>query len=657
MMTEQFPHLFTPIKIGPKTAKNRVVFPAHGVPSLPFMDDSADGDAFVEYQATRARGGCGLTIVGNLGCYDRPIRLGPTPSYPPTPDKLIPKLQRLADAVHKYDTLCLIQLYIFSDAFLMIPSNGTLGYTGLAARMESVAEWQNLENADLEKNVEMFARYAELCKRGGVDGIQIHACHGDLVQQSWSTWANQRDDKWGEPTYFATRILSAVRSTVGKDFIVSIRISADDYCQGGMGIDDTVEIARALIDAGNVDLLGVSLGCEGPSNAYTIGSMYIPAGSISIPLTSRIKQVVGSVPVVATSRINTPEIAENSIAEGHTDMIGLVRGQIADPEFTNKAREGRVDDIRLCIGCNQGCWESEEEATCLQNAVANKESTEYAVIKPAAVKKKVIVVGGGPGGMEAARVAAIKGHDVILYEKSDKLGGQVNILSRAPGRLEFSQVIRYLETQIKKLGVEIELNTEATPDLIIGENPDAVIVATGAVPYILPVPGSDQDNVVSPSQVLTNQVDTGDRILVFETTGMQEGPTTADFLAEQGKSVELMTQSPAICAHWGLKSLGNGTHIPVIWERLKRNGVTVTPLTEIKEISGKTVTVSDTITGEERVIEDIDTFVMATGYRSENRLYKALKDRLDEVYEIGDCKIPRRCLDAIHEGYMTAFGI
>ena len=656
-MTDNFPHLFTPITIGSKTSRNRIVFPAHGVPSLPFMEDGAEGSAFIEYQATRARGGCGLTIDGNLGCYDRPIRLGPTPSYPPTPDILIPKLQRLADRLHEYDTLCLIQLYIFSDAFLSIPSNGTLGYTGLAARMESVAEWESMDDSDLEKKVEQFARYAELCKRGGVDGIQIHACHGDLVQQSWSTWANQRDDEWGEPMHFATEILSAVRSAVGKDFIVSIRMSADDYCQGGMGIEDTVEVARVLSETGNVDLLGVSLGCEGPSNAYTIGSMYIPAGSISIPLASRIKQVVRSVPVVTTSRINTPELAEQAIAGGHTDMVGLVRAQIADPDFGNKAREGTVEDIRLCIGCNQGCWESEAEATCLQNALANKESTEYAVIKPASVKKKVIVVGGGPGGMEAARVAAIKGHSVILYEKSKWLGGQVNVLSKAPGRKEFSQATRFLENQIHKLGVEVKLNTEATLDLIMSEKPDAIIVATGANPYMLPVPGSDQDNVVSPSQVLTGQVETGDRVLVFETTGMQEGPTTADFLAEQGKTVELMTEFPAICAHWGLKSLAYGTHIPVIWKRLRSNGVIITPYTTIKEISGKTVTVSDAVTGEERIIEDIDTVVMATGYRSDNRLYKALKNRLAEAYEIGDCKLPRRSLDAIHEGYMTAFGI
>ncbi len=656
-MTTQFTHLFSPIKIGSRTAKNRLVFPAHGVPSLPFMDDSADGKAFIAYQAARASGGCGLTIIGNLGCYDTQIRLGSTPTYPPTPEILIPKLRKLVEAVHKYDTLCLIQLYIYSEAFLSIPSHGTLGYTGLAAQMESITEWQNMDDTDLERKVELFAQYAELCKQGGVDGIEVHACHGDLVQQSWSKWSNRRDDKWGEPMYFAKKILSLIRVKVGEDFIISIRISADDFGENGMKINDTVKVAKSLVDTGNVDLLSVSLGCEGPSNAYTIGSMYIPAGSISIPLASRIKQAVGNVPVVATSRINTPEMANNAIAAGHIDMVGLVRGQIADPEFGNKAREGRVEDIRLCVGCNQGCWESEAEATCLQNAVANRESTEYAVIGPATEKKKVVIIGAGPAGMEAARVAAIKGHRVIVYEKNNRPGGQINMLCKAPGRAEFGQVIRYLETQLKKLNVEVRLAFEATPDTIIRENPDVVIVATGSIPYKLPVPGSDQENVVDPSQVLDSKFDTGKKVLVYETTGMQEGPTVTDYLAEKGRSVELLTHFPTICAHWGLKSLAYGTHIPVIWKRLKRNNVIITPYTAIKEISGKVVKVADVISGEERILEDVDTVVLATGYRSNNSLYKALRGRVKEVYAIGDCKLPRRSLDAIHEGYMTAFKI
>jgi 2,4-dienoyl-CoA reductase-like NADH-dependent reductase (Old Yellow Enzyme family)/thioredoxin reductase len=653
----QFEHLFSPIKIGTKTARNRIVFPSHGVPMLGFMGGPTDGRGYIEYQAARARGGCGTNIIGSIGCYDEPVRMGPMPMTPPDPAVLIPRLQRLADALHKYNTLCLIQLYIFSEGFLSIPSNGTLGYTAFSTQMESVAEWQNFEDADLEKKVNLFVKYAKMCRDGGTDGIEIHACHGDLVQQSWSKWSNQRSDKWGEPMYFITEILARMRAAVGKDFIIAVRMTTDDFSHNGMSIEDNMKIAQALEATGNVDLLSTSFGSDGISNAYTVGSMYIPAGSLSIPLTSGLKQVVKKVPVVATGRINDPALAEKAIAEGHTDMVGMVRAQIADPEFGNKAREGRIEDIRLCIGCNQGCWESEAESTCLQNAAVYKEATELATIKPATVKKKMIVIGAGPAGMEAARVAAIKGHNVKIYEKNDRAGGQINVLSKAPCRDEFNQVTRYLTTQLNKLGVEIKLNTAATPETIRKENPDVVVIATGASPYILPVPGNEQKNVVSPSQVLTGEVNTGKKVVIYDSTGMSEGPTVADFLAEKGKQVELITHFPSINQHWGLKSLGNGTHIPVIWPRLKKNGVVVTPLTTIKAINGKTVTLSDVITGAERTLEDIDTVVMATGYRSENRLIKALKGKVKEIHAIGDCKLPRRALDAIHEGYMTAFNI
>ena len=259
--------------------------------------------------------------------------------------------------------------------------------------------------------------------------------------------------------------------------------------------------------------------------------------------------------------------------------------------------------------------------------------------------------------MEAARVSALKGHRVTVYEKQSRAGGRINTLCKAPGRAEFIQVIRYLETQLKKLNVEVRLNSEATHDIIIGEKPDVVIVATGAVPFILPLPGSSRENVIDPSQVLDGEVDAGKKVLVYESTGMQEGPTVADYLAEKGSSVEILTHFPTLCAHWGMKSLANGTHIPVIWKRLKKNHVAVTPYTAIRKISGKEVTVADVISGEERIIRDVDTVVMATGYRSENRLYKALKGHVKEVHVIGDCKLPRRALDAIHEGYMTAFSI
>jgi NADPH-dependent 2,4-dienoyl-CoA reductase/sulfur reductase-like enzyme len=525
-------------------------------------------------------------------------------------------------------------------------------------QLESVTEWQAMAEEELNWRVDSFVKYAAVCQEGGLDGVEIHACHGDLVQQSWSKWSNQRTDKWGEPMYFATQIVERIRKAVGKEFILSFRIPGDDLSYNGMDNEDNAKIARALEDTNGVDLINVSIGCGGASYSTTVGSMYYPPASISVPLASGIKQALKSIPVVAVSRINDPALAEKAIADGHCDMVGLVRGQLADPEFANKAREDRVEDIRLCIGCNQGCWDyGIEILRCTQNAVLSKESTRFAVIKPAEKKKKVIIVGGGPGGMEAARVAALRGHDVTLYEKSSQLGGQVNTLSKAPGREEFNQVTRFLVTQINKLGVKILLNTEATAGTIKEANPDTVIIATGSHPFIVPVPGWDQPNVASPSQVLNGEVASGDRVIVYDATGFQEGPTVADFLAEKGKQVELLVHFSSINTHWGLMTHMIGSHIPVIWDRLKRNGVTVKPMAMVKSVDGKRVTVADAVTGEERTVEDVDTVVMATGYRSNNGLFQELKGQVGELYAVGDCVLPRRVLDAINESYLRAFDI
>jgi 2,4-dienoyl-CoA reductase-like NADH-dependent reductase (Old Yellow Enzyme family)/thioredoxin reductase len=653
----QYENLFSPIKIGNKTAKNRIVFPAHGI-ALPFMDDGTDGNAFIAYQAARAKGGCALNIIGNLACYDVPIRLGNSFASPPEPAILVPKLRRLADALHERGSLGLVQLYIYSNTYLNTPARNTWGFTDPVAQSESVAEWRDMDDSDLNKKVDSFVKYALLCREGNMDGIEVHACHADMVQQSWSKWSNQRTDKWGEPMFFATEIVNRIRAATGKDFIISVRMTGDDFTQGGMDNTDNQKVAQALEATGSVDLLDLSFGNGGVAYSYIIGSMYIPAGSISIPLASGIKQAVKSIPVVATGRINDPALAEKAIADGHCDMVGLVRGQLADPEFGNKAREGKEEDIRLCIACNQGCWDGGLEALrCTQNAVVGQESSRFATIKPAGRKKKVIIVGAGPAGMEAARVAAIKGHDVTVFEKENQPGGQINVLSKAPGRDEFNQVTRYLTIQNNKLGVHFRLGLEATPEMIERERPDAVIIATGSRPYVLPVPGGEQGHVASPSQILKGEVIAGQRVVVYESTGLQEGPTVADYLAEKGKQVELLTHFAVINTYWGLQTMLLGTHLPIIWTRLKGKGVVITPLTTIKKISGKTVTVADVITGEEREIRDIDTVVMATGYRANNTLYKALKGKVKELYRIGDCSLPRRALDAIFEGYMTAFDI
>ena len=645
----QFEHLFNPVKIGNKTARNRIIFPCHGV-GAPFPE-------YIAYQAARAKGGCALNIIGP--CTIHPS--GGLDGHPiETPEMLIPKWKQMAAAVHEYGTLILVQLWHAGDKSEGLSKKMSWGASENPVNndMDRTIVPHAMTDREINEVIDGYVNYAKAARDAGMDGVEIHGAHGYLPPQFWSPWINHRTDKWGEPLAFIAELITRIKAAAGKDFLLSVRMAADDLYPGpgGMGIEQSQKLARALEASGHVDLLHISVGHGGNSNAYVIGSMYVPPASISVPMASAIKQVVKSVPIIAGGRINDPALAEKAIADGHCDMVGLVRGQIADPEFSNKAREGRVEDIRLCIGCNQGCV-VEGRPKCTQNLAASREATEIGVIKPAAIRKKVIVIGGGPAGMEAARVTALRGHQVTLYEKESRLGGLINVLSLAPGREEFNQVTRWLSLQLPKVGVNVKLNTEASVETVGREKPDVVITATGGRPYVEPVAGAETSQVVSPVQVLLGQVKPGRKAIVYECTGYQEGPTVADYLGEHGVEVELITSQTHIASRWGVTVGILTTGNPFIWQRLKKNHVTITPVAQIKKIEGRRVKVVDAYAGDETTREDIDTVVMCTGYFPNNSLYQSLEGKVKELYMAGDCITPKRAMDAIHSGYLTAFYI
>ena len=648
----QFENLFSPIKIGTRTARNRIIFPCHSYEALPFPE-------YIAYEVARAKGGCGLNIIGPCVVHYSGETGGEHLHEKDTPENLVPRWKAMADAVHKYGTLVLIQLWHVGDKSEGLaktswgvsenPVNNDLGRAEVPHEMT---------DAEINEVIDGFVTYARAAQAAGLDGCEIHGSHGYLPQQFWSPWVNHRKDKWKEPLLFITEVVTKIRAVTGKDFIIGVRMSGDDLYPGPEGIDSekSQKLARALEATGVVDFLNISVGHGGNSNAFTIASMYIPPASISVPLASGIKQAVKSIPVIACGRINDPAIAEKAIADGHCDMVGLVRGQIADPEFSNKAREGRIEDIRLCIGCNQGC-NIEGKPKCTQNLVSGRETKDIAVIKPVQKKKKIMVIGGGPAGMEAARVAALRGHDVKLYEKNSLLGGLLNTVIKAPGREEFSQVTRYLSHQLSKLGIKQIFNTDVTSDMVKQEKPDAVIVAIGARPYIEPVPGSEKLQMASPVQVLNGDVKVRNKALIYDCTGEQEAPNVADYLGEKGIEVELVTSQVSLLA--GLMTPAGiiASRNPLIWQRLRRNGVNITSHSKIKQISGHRITLVDVWSGEESIIDNVDTVIMSTGYLPNNGLFKSLEGQVKELHAVGDCVIPRRALNAIHDAYLTAFYI
>jgi thioredoxin reductase len=369
--------------------------------------------------------------------------------------------------------------------------------------------------------------------------------------------------------------------------------------------------------------------------------MTVPLGAF-VYLAAAIKEVV-SIPVFCVGRINDPALAEKILADHQADMIGMVRATICDPEMPNKAREGRLDEIRRCIGCMEGCLSKYLlPVTCTYHPETGREK-EF-TITPAVNKKRVMVIGGGAAGLETARVAALRGHKVDLYDKEDVLAKELTIAAKSPGRESWEDPIRYYTHQMKLLGVDVHLGVTVTPEMVIKENADAVVIATGAVPYIPDIPGADGSNVVEMRQVLQGEVEVGQNVVVADYQSHIYGLDVAVFLAERGKKVELLAED-----------IPPGTRADALtlWEMYGRalsKGVVMTPLTKVREIKGNTVVTYNVLTGVEKEIEGVDTVVFTTNGMANDSLYRSLKGRVKELYEVGQCVSPRKMVDSVYDG-------
>ncbi len=630
--------LFQPTSIGEMKVKNRIVMAA--ISTRLGTEFGAVSDRIIDYYVERAKGGVGLIVIENT-CIDWPIgKAGPNPIRADS-DKFILGLHDLAEAVHRYDTKIATQLQHTGRQSTLVNTEGQQPVAPSDVPwLKGGARPRALMIEEIDHIIDKFAEGARRTQRAGFDAVELHAAHGYLITQFMSPYTNKRTDKYGGSfearMRFPLEIIERAREKIGDNFPIIFRYSADEYIDGGLTLEDGKIIACELEKAG-VDALSITSGIY-ESQYRIFPTMALPRGC-NVHLSEEIKKVV-KIPVIVVGRINDPVLAEQIIREEKADLVAMGRPLITDPELPKKARQGRLDDVRKCIACNEGCvgnfprgW----RLSCALNPAVGREK-EYK-LKPAKKAKKVIVVGGGPAGMEAARVAALRGHKVTLYEKNKELGGQLLVASIAPFKAEIKELIRYLAGQIKKAGVKVELGQEVTSDLIKKDDVEVLIVATGAIPIIPEIPGIKNKNVAMANDVLRGIRDVGEQIVVVG--GGQVGCEVAEFLARQRKKVTMVEMLDDIGMNINDISRGD------IKRRFEEYDVNVMTGSRVTEIKGNSAVVLDK-NWKTRAIE-ADSVVLAVGSRPNKGLVDDAAPSVQEKYFIGDCARPRKIMDAIHE--------
>ncbi len=642
-----FNHLFTPIKLGGITLKNRIVAPP--MERNYCNRDGSVSDRCLAHFEELAKGGAGLLVME--ASFVTPGGRGSLNQLGIWDDRLIPGLRDLASVVHNQDAAVMIELYHagrqtsskITGSQLVSASPVPCPATGNEVPKEMTLE-------DIQEIVEAFAQAARRAREAGFDGVEFHAAHGYLPLQFLSPWCNRRSDDYGgsleNRMRFSLEAISAIRREVGEDFIVGCRFCADEFIKGGLMLNESTVFAQRLEQA-SVDYLSVSGGIYETSEM--IASPMGVALGVFVPLAGAIRGVV-NVPVVAVNRIKDPMQAENILADGHADLVALGRALLADPHLPAKAREERLDEIVTCLSCNQGCFGRiavHQDVTCVVNPATGRE--RELEIKPAAIRRRVMVVGGGPAGMEAARVAAVRGHDVTLYEGEPELGGQVRLAALPPTREELGDVIRNLTHQMERAGVKVVLGTEVTPELVAREGPDAIVIATGAQPRRLRVSGADLPFVVTAQEVLSRKAEVGENVVVIG--GDRIGAETAEYLADRGKKVDLIEESAAIA-----QDMEFTTRI-LFMRRLKsHSNVKVWAGRTVRELGADSVVIDRAGAAgplDELRLGPVDTVVVSLGRRSDDYLLRSLGGYPGQVYDIGDCVEPRSTLEAIYEGSLA----
>jgi 2,4-dienoyl-CoA reductase (NADPH2) len=666
----QFPYLFSPITINSMVLKNRIVMTAMHLGYTPTGEVS---DRLVAFYRERARGGVGLIIVGGCPVDEYGGMLGMIGLFD---DRFIPGLQRLTGAVKAEGAKIAAQLYQAGRYTHSAMIGGRTPFSASAVRSKLTGETPRaLELEEIPQVQESFASAALRAKNSGFDAVEVLGSAGYLISQFLSPITNLRKDLYGgsleNRMRFGLEVVQKVRKAVGPDYPIIMRLAGNEFMPGG-NENKVARVFASELEKSGVDLFNITGGWH--ETRIPQLTMFVPRKAF-VYLAQGIKSAV-SVPVIASNRINDPTAAEQIIRRGESDLVTMARALIADPDLPNKARAGREKEIYHCVACNQGCFDSIFRlwpVTCMVNPRAGIE-LDAEITRPPK-RKKILVLGGGPAGMKAACTAAERGHHVTLVEKAERLGGQVLLNHAIPGRAEMLSLARDLRNNLWALGVNVVLGREADAGFIKDMKPDALVIATGAVPNSPDIPGKDGGNVFSAWDVLSEQIQVGRRVVIVG--GNAVGLETALFLAVQGtispETLHFLVANKAETwetieelVNKGNKDItviemtkragqdiGSSTRWTVMAE-LSRLGVKVITNTRVVEISSDGVRIEKEAGGE---ILPADSVILATGSKSVDAFSGPVTGVVQEVYRIGDAVQPRNALEAVKEGFLIGLKI
>ncbi|WP_047336596.1 FAD-dependent oxidoreductase [Pseudomonas protegens] len=650
-MTSAFPHLFQPLQIRGKRLKNRIMSSGHDT-SMP--TDNLVNEQLIAYHRARAEGGVGLIVLQVAGVHDSARYTSHV--LMATDDACIDGYRRLAETCHAHGTVVLSQIF-HPGREIMESADGLLAvaYAPSAVPNERFRVMPRALDQDMiDEIIQGYADAARRLHQAGLDGVELVASHGYLPAQFINPRVNRRTDGYNgeleQRLRFIREILGAMRASTDAEFIIGLRISADERDPEGLTEDESLAAVQLL--QGQLDYVHIVAGTSAslggavhivPPMAVEAAYLAREAGTFKAGL---------SIPLFVTGRINQPQEAEAIIAKGQADVCGMTRALICDPQMPNKSDSGRAEDVRACIACNQACighFHKGLPISCIQHPETGRELL-YGQPKPSARGKRILVVGGGPAGMKAAAVAAQRGHRVTLYEASAQLGGQIQLAQLLPRRSEFGGASTNLQREMQLAGVEVVRNTRVNRALIERENPDHVIIATGAQPYWPNFERGGDLQVVDAWQVLRDEVQLGCSVVVADWRCDWIGPGIAERLVRAGHQVQLAV---------------NGTHcgesLPLYVRdqmagELHKLAIPIIPYARLYGCDDSTVYLQHTASGEPMLLENVDSLVLCQGHQSVDDLGQQLKG-LVPFQRIGDCLAPRTVEEAIHEGLKVAWAL